>query len=124
MLSLASLFALFFRLLLLFQGDVVTIQYALPFNLVDSKFIQSENTNLHAEVVSFEDFGSIIPNIEIEERSEVESEDSSLDLGLGTVSTGWAFYFQPLSSLFTNKAIRGSRLPLYDFFHTWKIHLS
>lgn len=124
MLTLSSLFALLLRISLLCQGQVEGITISAQLDFFGQKTIQTEEGHLQQPLVSFEGLGSLVPTIEIEERTEVESEESATDLVLGTVSSSREFTFRKVFSIFTNKAIRGSRLPLYDFFHCWKIHLS
>ncbi len=124
MLTLSSLFALLLRISLLCQGQVEGITDSAQLDFFEHKSIQTEEGHLQQALVSFKGLGSLVPTIEIEERTEVESEESATDLVLGTVSSSREFTFRKVFSLFTNKAIRGSRLPLYDFFHSWKIHLS
>ena len=61
---------------------------------------------------------------EILRRAEVESEDSDSEISIHSLYNFKEIVKIKGGSLFSNKAIRGSRLPLYDFFHSWKIHLS
>ena len=124
MLTLSSLFALLLRISLLCQGQVEGISDSVQLDFFEQKSIQTEEGYLQQTLVSFEGLGSLVPNIEIEERTEVESEESATDSALDTVPSRGEFTVLKVFTLFTNKAIQGSRLPLYDFFHSWKIHLS
>lgn len=124
MLTLSSLFALLLRLSLLCQGQVEEISDSVQLDFFESNSIQSPENQFQPSFVSFEGLGNLTTTIEIEERAEVESEDSDPE-----ISIDFLYNFKEIvkikgGSLFSNKAIRGSRLPLYDFFHSWKIHLS
>lgn len=124
MVSISSLFAILIRISLLFQGQLEGINDRVHLDFFENQTFQSEQGNLHQPHISFDGIGSLVPSIEIEERSEVESEKSSKDLIFGDLPSIKELSFLKTFSLFTNKAIRGSRLPLYDFLHSWKIHLS
>ncbi|MCM0042146.1 MAG: hypothetical protein NBV61_05205 [Algoriphagus sp.] len=124
MLSLTSLFALLLRLSLLCQGQVEGISVSVQLDFFENQTLQAEEGHLQHAQLSFEGLGSLVPSIEIEERSEVESEESASDFLLGSVASFRESAFLRVCHLFRDKAIRGSHLPLYDFFHAWKIHLS
>ena len=124
MLTLSSLFSLLLRLSLLCQGQVEGISESVQLNFFESNAIQSLENQVQPSYVSFEGQGSLTPNIEIEERAEVESEDSDSEISIHSLYNFKEIVKIKGVSLFSNKAIRGSRLPLYDFFHSWKIHLS
>jgi hypothetical protein len=124
MLTLSSLFALLLRVSLLCQGQVEGITDSVQLDFFENTAIQTEEGHIQQPILTFEGLGSLVPTIEIEERSEVESEKTSSDFILGTSASFSQFTFLKVCQLFSNKAIRGSLLPLYDFFHSWKIHLS
>ncbi len=124
MLTISSLFALLLRISLLCQGQVEGISDSVQLDFFEQKSIQTEEGYLQQTLVSFEGLGNLVPNIEIEERTEVESEESATDSALDTVPSSGEFTVLKVFTLFTNNAIQGSRLPLYDFFHSWKFHLS
>ena len=123
MFTLSSLFALLLRLSLLCQGQVEEITDSVQLDFFENNSIQSPENQFQPSFFSFEGPGSLTPNIEIEERTEVESEDSDSDISIQAISNVNAIVKNKGGSLFSNKAIRGSRLPLYDFFHSWKFHL-
>lgn len=121
MLTLSTLFALLLRISLLCQSQVEGLSDSAQLAFFEGQEIQSDESHIQSSFVSFEGSASLLPAIEIEERSEVESN--------ACISTQAIFAFkEPVKDksvlLYNNKALRGSRLPLYDFFHTWKIHLS
>ena len=124
MLTLSSLFALLLRLSLLFLGQVEEITDSVQFDYFESISIQSSENQFQPAYITFEGQGSLTSTIEIEERAEIESEDSDSEISIQAISNFDAIVKNKGGSLFSNKAIRGSRLPLYDFFHSWKIHLS
>ena len=124
MLTLSRLFALLLRISLLCQGQVEGITDSVQLDFFENQHLTTEKGHLQPAQLSFEGLGSLIPSIEIEERSEVESEESAIDFALGSVTSFSERGFLKVCRLFSNKAIRCSRLPLYDFFHSWKIHLS
>lgn len=124
MLILSSLFALLLRISLLCQGQVEGITDSAQLDFFEHKSIQTEEGHLQQALISFEGLGSLVPSIEIEERTEVESEESTTDLIFSTGLSVCEFTSIKVFTSLNNKAIRGSRLPLYDFFHSWKFHLS
>ena len=124
MLTLSSLFSLLLRLSLLCQGQVEEISDSVQLDFYESEAIQSPENQFQPSFFSFEGQGSLTPNIEIEERTEVESEDSDSEISINSLYNLKEIVKIKGVSLFSNKAIRGSRLPLYDFFNSWKIHLS
>ena len=123
MLTLSSLFSLLLRLSLLCQGQVEGISDSVQLDFFENNSIQSPENQFQPSFFSFEGPGSLTPNIEIEERTEVESEDSDSDISIQAIYNFHAIVKNKGGSLFSNKAIRGSRLPLYDFYHSWKFHL-
>jgi hypothetical protein len=124
MLTLSSLFSLLLRLSLLCQGQVEEISDSVQLDFFENHAIQTPENQFQPSFFSFEGPGSLTPNIEIEERTEVESEDSDSEISIQAISkNAIAIVKNKGGSLFRNKAIRGSRLPLYDFFHSWKFHL-
>jgi hypothetical protein len=124
MLTLSSLFALLLRLSLLFLGQVEEITDSVQLDFFESNSIQSSENQFQPAYITFEGQGSLNSTIEIEERAEIESEDSDSEISIQAIPNFDAIVKNKGGSLFSNKAIRGSRLPLYDFFHSWKIHLS
>jgi hypothetical protein len=108
---------------LLCQGQVEEITDSVQLDFFENNSIQSPENQFQPSFFSFEGPGSLTPNIEIEERTEVESEDSDSEISIQAISNFSAIVKNKSGSLFSNKAIRGSRLPLYDFFHSWKFHL-
>ena len=124
MLTLSSLFALLLRISLLCQGQVEGITDSVQLDFFENQTGQAEEGHFQQAQLSFEGLGSLVPSIEIEERSEVESEESATDFVVGAIASFNERGFLKVCPLFSNKAIRGSLLPLYDFFHSWKIHLS
>ena len=124
MLTLSSLLALLLRISLLCHGQVEEIADSAQLDFFDSNAIQSPENQFQPSFFSFEGHGSLTFTIEIEERSEVESEDSDSVISIHPIYSFKKIEKNKGGSLFTNKALRGSRLPLYDFFHSWKIHLS
>jgi hypothetical protein len=124
MLTLSTLFSLLLRLSLLCQGQVEEISDSVQLDFFENHAIQTPENQFQPSFFSFEGPGSLTPNIEIEERTEVESEDSDSEISIQAISkNAIAIVKNKGGSLFRNKAIRGSRLPLYDFFHSWKFHL-
>jgi hypothetical protein len=125
MFLISSLFVLLFRISMAFHGQVEVLADA-----VQQEFFASQGTQETAEQQirnasgSFSSSGSLAPGIEIEEKVEVESEESAGDLHQFTFAFDYQASKAVATALYSNKAIRGSSLPLYDFFHSWKFHLS
>jgi hypothetical protein len=124
MLTLSSLFALLLRISLLCQGQVEDITDSVQLDFFENQTAQAEEGHFQQAQLSFEGLGSLVPSIEIEERSEVESEESPTDFAIGLVASCSESGILKVCPLFSNKAIRGSLLPLYDIFHSWRIHLN
>lgn len=124
MLTLSSIFSLLLRLSLLCQGQVEGISDSVQLDFFENNAIQSLENQFQPSFISFEGPRCLTPNIEIEERAEVESDDSDSEIAIHFIFSFKEIVNNKVSSLFSNKAIRGSRLPLYDFFHSWKFHLS
>ncbi len=124
MLTLSSLFALLLRISLLCQGQVEGITDSVQLDFFENQTVQAEEGHFQQAQLSFEGLGSLVPSIEIEERSEVESEESPTDFAIGLVASCSESGILKVCPLFSNKAIRGSLLPLYDIFHSWRIHLN
>ncbi len=124
MLTLSSLFALLLRISLLCQGQVEGITDSVQLDFFENQTAQAEEGHFQQAQFSFEGLGSLVPSIEIEERSEVESEESPTDFAIGLVASSSESGLLKVCPLFSNKAIRGSLLPLYDIFHSWRIHLN
>ena len=126
MILFSSLFTLLFRLSLLVQGPVEEVSLDWSSLLGVESPVSSSLTGEHLETVhgSFNGIGTLVPSIEVEEKVEVESESTPSFLLLHSSKFVRKDLLAGFLSLFGNKAIRGSLLPLYDFFHSWKIHLS
>jgi hypothetical protein len=125
MFLISSLFVLLFRISMAFHGQVEVLEDALQ-----QEFFGSQGTEETAEQQirnasgGFSLIGSLVPGIEIEEKVEVEVEESAADLHQFNFSFDRQAFKVVVTALYSNKAIRGSSLPLYDFFHSWKFHLS
>jgi len=125
MISFLSLIPLFFRLTLAIQGGLgvysVHDQSGVQLHCQSNSPTQE---SLYSDPNWFEGNISLARKLENEERVEAESDsflDFQSDLSLDFLST--AHELVP-NSEFSTKAIRGSLPPLYDIFHSWKIHLS
>lgn len=125
MFLISSLFVHLFRISMAFQGQVEVFAEA-----VQQEFFVSQGAQETAEQQirnasgGFAATGSLVPGIEIEEKVEVEAEESAGDWHQFTFAFENKASKAVATALYGNKAIRGSRLPLYDFFHAWKFHLS
>jgi hypothetical protein len=88
--------------------------------------VSSSLTGEQLETVhgSFNGIGTLVPSIEVEEKVEVESESTTSFLLLHSSKFVRKDLLAGFLSIFGTKAIRGGLLPLYDFFHSWKFHLS
>jgi hypothetical protein len=126
MILITSLFTLLLRLSLLGQGPVEEVPLDWPSILAAELPVSPSINGEHLEPIhgSFNGIGTIVPSIEVEEKVEVESESTTSFLLLHSSKFVRKEQLAGFLSIFGNKAIRGSLLPLYDFFHTWKIHLS
>jgi hypothetical protein len=126
MIFISSLFTLLLRLSLLIQGPVAEVSLHWSSLLAVESPVSSSLTGEHLAPVhgSFNGIGTLVPSIEVEEKVEVESESTTTVLLLQSSNFVRKDISAGFLSIFGNKAIRGSLLPLYDFFHTWKIHLS
>jgi hypothetical protein len=126
MILFSSLFTLLLRLSLLVQGPVEEVSLDWSSLLGVESPVSSSLTGEHLETVhgSFNGIGTLVPSIEVEEKVEVESESTTTFLLLHSSKFVRKDLLAGFFSIFGNKAIRGSLLPLYDFFHSWKIHLS
>lgn len=123
MISFLGLITLFLRLSLSIQGELAQLSDLATLG-VHSECISAPSLSLHADPNGFSVNVNLTKKLEKEERVEVEGEgvftisSSSLLKNLGQTSR------MVLHPLYGSKAIFGSRPPLYDFFHSWKIHLS
>jgi hypothetical protein len=125
MISFLSLITLLLRLSLAIQGQLgVYVDDSSNQGKLQCKTIEGSHDSLQADPSWYEGNVSLTRKLENEERVEVEGEsflDFSTEFSLHLISES----LQAVSrSVFGTKAIRGSLLPLYDFFHSWKIHLS
>lgn len=125
MISILGLITLFLRLSLAIQGQVVELS---DLSIAGEKIECTEHTPTQEIIYSESNWLSgnisLARNLEKEERVEVEGESF---LGFSDfISFNFSEKVSILisNSTFGNKAIRGSLPPLYDFFHSWKIHLS
>jgi hypothetical protein len=123
--SLLGLITLFLRLSLAIQGQLIefsdvsnsTEQIHCKEYSASQKVISAGSDWLYGNI-------NLVRKLEKEERVEVEGENS---LDFSEFVSGNLFKQDSKlgsNSIFGNKAIRGSLPPLYDFFHSWKIHLS
>lgn len=121
----SSLFVFLLRISMAFQGQVEILADA-----VQQEFFASQGKEETAQQQvrpdsgGFSAAGSLVPNIEIEEEVEVEAEESAGDWHLPTFLFDQKAHEGFTTPHYGNKAPRGSRLPLYDFYHAWKFHLS
>jgi hypothetical protein len=126
MIFISSLFTLLLRLSLLIQGPVAEVSLHWSSLLAVESPVSPSLTGEHLAPVhgSFNGIGTLVPSIEVEEKVEVESESTTTIFLLQS----YKFVRKDISagflSIFGTKAIRGGLLPLYDFFHSWKFHLS
>ena len=126
MILVSSLFTLLLRLSLLVQGPVeeVSLDWSSLLD-VESPASSSLTGEYLAHVHgSFNGIGTLVPSIEIEEKVEVESEGTTAVLLFHSSKVVRKNLLSGFVTIFGTKAIRGSLLPLYDFFHSWKFHLS
>lgn len=125
MISILSLITLFLRLSLAIQGGLG--MHSVQDQSGDQLHCQSNSPtqeSLYSDPNWFEGNISLARKLENEERVEAEADsflDFYTDLALNPYSI--AHELVP-NSEFGTKAIRGSLPPLYDIFHSWKIHLS
>jgi hypothetical protein len=126
MILISSLFTLLLRLTLLVQGSGENATLDWTSLLAVESPGSSSFTGEHFSAVhgSFNGIGTLVPSIEVEEKVEVESESTTAVLLLHSAKFVKKNLFAGFLSIFGNKAIRGGLLPLYDFFHSWKFHLS
>lgn len=125
MISFLSLITLFLRLSLAIQGGLGVNSDQVPSgDQLHCQQTSPTQESLYADPTWFEGNISLVRKLENEERVEAES-DSFLDFYTG-ISIDFLFTAHELvpNSEFSTKAIRGSLPPLYDIFHSWKIHLS
>lgn len=125
MISFLSLITLFLRLSLAIQGGLGVNSDQVPSgDQLHCQQTSPTQESLYADPTWFEGNISLVRKLENEERVEAESDsflDFYTDLSIDFLST--AHELVP-NSEFSTKAIRGSLPPLYDIFHSWKIHLS
>lgn len=125
MISFLSLITLFLRLSLAIQGGLgVYSEQAQSGDQLHCQSHSSSEESLYSDPNWFEGNISLARKLENEERVEAES-DSCLDF-YTDLTLNFRFTTHQLvpNSEFGTKAIRGSLPPLYDIFHSWKIHLS
>ncbi|MEY2705182.1 MAG: hypothetical protein RL407_1244 [Bacteroidota bacterium] len=120
-----TLFLLLFKISLAFQGQLSLFSEVLQSNIQQITTAQGEGEQaVHSFSKTVDHAASILPTIELEERSEIEPDEASNYLDFQSFGVVQKNCNKGLSYIFGTKAIRGSRLPLYDFFHSWKFHLS
>jgi hypothetical protein len=126
MILISSLFTLLLRLSLLGQGSGEEVSLNWSSLLTVESPVSSSLTGEHLAPVhgSINGIGTLVPSIEVEEKVEVESESTTSFFLLHSSKFVRKDLLAGFFSIFGTKAIRGSLLPLYDFFHSWKIHLS
>jgi hypothetical protein len=126
MILISSLFTLLLRLSLMVQGPVEEVSLDWSALLAVESPVSSSLAGEHLAPVygSFNGIGTLVPSIEVEEKVEVESESTEAALLLHSSKFVRKDLLGSFLSIFGTKAIRGSLLPLYDFFHSWKFHLS
>jgi Fe-S oxidoreductase len=121
---LSGLFLLLFKISLIFQGQVDLFTETVQENIKGISSAHGEGKEaVHSIASAIEQIASILPTVEVEERSEVESDDTSHHLSIHRLEREEKGKAKRLSLIFGTKALRGSLLPLYDFFHSWKFHL-
>lgn len=125
MISILNLVTLFLRLSLFIQGQVAVVSdYAVADQNLSCHHHSKQEQTLQTDSDWFSGNVTLARKLEKEERIEVEGEVSfgiscscfpkPLELAYGLDS----------HPTYGTKAIRGSLLPLYDFYQSWKIHLS
>ncbi|OOG72388.1 hypothetical protein [Algoriphagus sp. A40] len=125
MISTLQLITLFLRLSLSFQGQVVEFSEL----GISQENIHCKEHSAPQEIISENSewiYGniSLARKLEKEERVEVEGESFAGFSDLFSFSFPEQVSILVSNPTFGNKALRGSLPPLYDFFHSWKIHLS
>ncbi len=126
MIFISSLFTLLLRLFLSVQGsgEVVSLDWSTLIALETPVSTSIAGEQLKQPHDSIQGIEALFSSIEVEEKEEVEPESNSEDLLLHSYKFIQKNLLSGFLTIFGNKAIRGSSLPLYDFYHTWKIHLS
>ncbi|MFM7629528.1 MAG: hypothetical protein ACKO44_08415 [Algoriphagus sp.] len=122
---LSGLFLLLFKVSLVFQGQIDLLAKTAQENIQEISSAHGEGKEaVHSFSSAIEQAASVLPTAEVEERTEVESNDTSHYLNIHRLESEEKGNTKRLSLIFGTKAQRGSLLPLYDFFHSWKFHLS
>ena len=125
MVSFLSLITLFLRLTLAIQGQVEAVaDFSFAEEKITCKTADSTQASLHVDPTWWTGNINLSRKLENEERIEAEAEVSLFHYS--NFSLHLLFENRGLVSnpSFGTKAIRGSLPPLYDFFQSWKIHLS
>lgn len=122
---LSGLFLLLFKISLVFQGQTYLFAKPAQDNIQEISSALGEGKEaVHSFASAIDQVASILPTVEVEERTEVESDGTSHHLSGQSLEREEKGKNKRLSLIFGTKALRGSLLPLYDFFHSWKFHLS
>ena len=125
MISILSLITLFLKLSLAIQGQLGVASEVLGSDqTIHCANKRSQQEILYADSDWFSGNVTLARKLEKEERVEVEGE---ISLGIScSCSPRLLELAGGLDShpTYGNKALRGSLPPLYDFFQSWKIHLS
>lgn len=124
MVSIFGIITLFLRLALAIQSHAVEV---FPLDLTEKQSCVNSSLPNNVLDVSENNFAnniSLVRKLETEEKDELEGSSNFFNLeylylNLLEITTG--FISNPI---FGNKPLRGSQPPLYDLFHSWKIHLS
>ena len=116
MLTLSSLFALLLRVSLLCQGQVEGITDSVQLDFFENTAIQTEEGHIQQPILTFEGLGSLVPSIEIEERTEVESEKTSSDFILGTSPSFRQFTFLKVCNYLVTRPYEAVYCPCMIFF--------
>jgi hypothetical protein len=124
MVSLIGLITLFLRLTLAIQSQMVEVVPSEPSNKNECIALTSPVGHITSSEGSFTNNISLIRKLETEEKQEVEGDNLLLIVDYFNLRFFENASRVGLNSFFGNKALRGSLPPLYDLFHSWKIHLS
>jgi hypothetical protein len=125
MIFLSSLFSILLRLSMLGQGqgEVVELDWTSLLQISSPASTSTGDEQWEPVLGALNGTATLASNIEVEEKVEVESEGTPEAWLLNSSKLVKKSPLNSGVSIFGNKAIRGSIL-LYDFFHSWKIHLS
>lgn len=123
MISFIGLITFFLRLTLAIQGQVIAV---LPFVFSEESGCLTPGAN-DSHIHSITDFekgiSSALCEGEKEEKSESESESLADFLDTLNETRFLVSHKEFYNPFFGNKALQGNQ-HLYDFLHSWKVHLS